>query len=178
MRRWSRLPVRSDSDSAKRAGIGHVGITVPDVDDAVAWYAAALGWRLVMGPVDVSTDDAALRPQLQDVFGRERVAFRQAHMACGDGMAVELFGFVDPPTSVRGRFRYAATGLWHICVVDPEIERRVERIVRLGGHKRTPVREIFAGEAFKFCYCEDPYGNAIEIATHPHLEAFGGRLSY
>jgi hypothetical protein len=40
------------------------------------------------------------------------------------------------------------------------------------------VREIFPGEPYRFCYCEDPFGNVIELSTHPHAEAFGGREAY
>ena len=35
----------------------HIGLTVPDLDAATRWYVDVLGWELLMGPIDVSTDN-------------------------------------------------------------------------------------------------------------------------
>jgi catechol 2,3-dioxygenase-like lactoylglutathione lyase family enzyme len=159
--------------------LGHIGITVPDVDAAVAWYRQVFGWRLLMGPVEVSTDDPNVADQIRDVFGDHEVAFRQAHLEMPGGAAIELFGFHSPRrTEGRGAFEFWRVGTFHICVVEPEIESLAARIEAQGGRRRTAIHQIFPGEPYRFCYCEDPYGNIIEIATHPHAEAFGGRSAY
>jgi catechol 2,3-dioxygenase-like lactoylglutathione lyase family enzyme len=160
------------------APIGHVGLTVPDVEAAARWYADVLGWQVLMGPVDVTVADARVADQIRDVFAREDVAFRQVHMLAGNGVAVELFEFRAPPTEARATFDYTRVGVFHVCVVDPQIERLAERIEAAGGRRRTAIRPIFPGEPYRFCYCEDPWGNALEIATHPHDESFGGRRAY
>lgn len=158
--------------------IGHVGLTVPDLDAAVAWYRDTFRWELLMGPVEVSVDDERVAEQLRDVFKTERVAFRQAHLLAADGVALELFEFREPATRGRGEFDYWNPGWFHICVVAPEIDELADRIATTGGAKKTAVRPIFPGEPFRFCYCEDPFGNTIELATHPHAESFGGRSGY
>jgi len=158
--------------------LGHVGIAVPDVEAAAEWYAKAFGWRLLMGPVDVTTEDPRVADQLRDVFDAGEVAFRQVHMEMADGVALELFEFRTPPTEPVAGFEYGRVGPFHICVVEPEIEALAERIEALGGRRRTEIREIFPGEPYRFCYCEDPFGVAIELATHPHAEAFSGREAY
>lgn len=164
---------------ADPASVGHVGVTVPDVDAAVEWYSRALGWTLLMGPVDVTVADPRVAHQIRDVFEADDVAFRQAHMSTGGGVAVELFQFERPrPTNDRGDYDYWRVGYFHICLVDPDIEARAARIVEFGGVHRTPVRPIFPDEPYLFCYCEDPYGNVIELATHPHEDSFGGRRGY
>lgn len=132
-----------------------------------------------MGPVDVTVADERVAEQIRDVFESEDVAFRQAHMSAGGGVAVELFQFHRPrATDGRGEYDYWRVGFFHICVVDPDIQGRAERMVAHGGAQRTPVRPIFPGEPYLFCYCEDPYGNVIELATHPHEQSFGGRQAY
>lgn len=161
------------------ATVGHIGLTVPDIERAVRWYQDVLGWSLLMGPLDLSTRDPRVARQLREVFAAEEVAFRQAHMLAADGLAIELFQFEQPQKTVgKGDFAFWRTGLFHICLVEPEIDRLAQRIVAAGGAQRTPVGPIFPDEPYRFCYCEDPFGNIIEIATHPHAEAFGGRDAY
>jgi len=158
---------------------GHVGITVPDLDRAIGWYRDALGCALIMGPVDVTVDDPRVAEQIREVFAATDVAFRQAHMILADGSAVELFEFRRPCESEgRARFDYWEPGISHLCVVSPDIEALAERVEQQGGRRRTAIREIFPDEPYRFCYCEDPFGNIVELATHPHGEAFGGRAAY
>lgn len=160
------------------APIGHVGVTVPDVDAAVEWYREAFGWELIAGPFDVDGGDPGIADQLRDVFETDEVDFRQAHLEAGPGLALELFEFRTPPTAAAAGFEFDRAGPFHLCVVEPEIEALVERIEAAGGRRRTAIRPIFPGEPYRFCYCEDPFGLAIEIATHPHAESFGGRRGY
>src|SRR4051794_25835843 len=158
--------------------IGHIGITVPDVDAAVEWYRETFGWEPIAGPFEVGTEDPGVAPQLREVFETEEVAFRQAHLAAGPGLALELFEFRTPPTVAATGFSFDRVGPFHLCVVAPEIERLAAAIEAGGGRRRTEIRAIFPGEPYRFCYCEDPFGLAIEVATHPHAESFGGRGGY
>ena len=166
-------------DDRQPTPLGHLGLTVPDIDAAIEWYADVLGWGLIMGPLEVSTDDLRVTEQLRSVFDAPTVAFRQAHMLTGSAIAVELFQFATPFASEgRGKFEFWKPGISHICVVERSIQRLADRIQASGGRQRTRVVPIFPGEPYCFCYCEDPFGNVIEIATHPHNESFGGRASY
>lgn len=164
--------------SPPHAPLGHVGLTVPDVDRAVRWYEDVFGWRLLAGPLEASTDDPRVCEQLKDVFKARHVAFRQAHMLAGD-IAVELFEFARPRvTRGRGRFDYWNVGIFHLCVVVAAIDELAAQITAAGGRQCSSVSAIFPGEPFRFCYCEDPFGNTIELATHSHADAFAGRTAY
>jgi catechol 2,3-dioxygenase-like lactoylglutathione lyase family enzyme len=132
-----------------------------------------------MGPVVVSADDPRVADQLHDVFGAQAVSFRQSHLLSRDGVAVELFEFREPHmTQGKTAFDFWRCGQWHLCLVEPRIDELAERIEEHGGRRRTATRPVFPDAPFLFCYCEDPFGNIIEIATHPHAEAFGGRSGY
>lgn len=161
--------------------LAHVGLAVPDLDRAVAWYQDVLGLELLLGPVVVETDDSHTGHQVRDVFGRDSVRFRQAHLSTGNGVALELFEFVDPPAETRpDNFEFWKTGFFHICLVDRDIEDLAERIVATGGRLRTTgIWSVFPDQSkFRFCYCEDPFGNILELYTHSHEQVFANREGY
>ena len=81
------------NDKTPPVTFSHVGITVPDLDRAVAFYRDALGLYLIMGPVEVEADDSAIGQMCDDVFGPGWTRFRIAHMATADRVGVELFEF-------------------------------------------------------------------------------------
>lgn len=153
--------------------LAHIGVTVDDLDRAIRWYADVIGLRLIVGPVDVRADDEAIGEQAQDVFGSRFRHFRQAHMATANGAALELFEFIDPPTQRRpNAFAFWETGVFHICLVDPDIEQLVTSIEATGGRRRTAIWNVFPQAPYRMCYCEDPFGNIVEIYTHSHEQVF------
>ena len=56
--------------------------------------------------------------------------------------------------------------MFHFCLVDPNIEGLAKRIIDMGGKQRSDIWALFEGEPFKAVYCEDPWGNLIEIYSH------------
>ncbi|MEO1128088.1 MAG: VOC family protein [Planctomycetota bacterium] len=147
----------------------HVGITVPDLDRAVAFYRDALGLYLIMGPVEVTSDDSAIGQMCDDVFGEGWRRFRIAHMATADRVGVELFEFDRTEPETRP-FEYWRPGLFHLCVQDPDLEGRVRLIEAHGGRQRMErVRWYHPQQKpYRMVYCEDPFGNIIEIYSHSY----------
>jgi predicted enzyme related to lactoylglutathione lyase len=159
--------------------IGHIGICVSDVGEAVQWYESVFGWRLLAGPMRVSTDDAQVADQLTDVFDSEEVEFIQAHMLAGNGVAVELFRFQEPrPTRGPTDVDLTRPGYTHICLVAHNLQVAISRIIGSGGRQLSEIHAIFPGEPYRFAYCADPFGNVIEISSHAHDTAFEGRAHY
>ena len=61
------------------------------------------------------------------------------------------------------------TGVFHFCVQDPDVEGLAAKIVDNGGKQRMPVRDYYPGEKpYRMVYCEDPFGNLIEIYSHSY----------
>ena len=147
----------------------HVGITVPDLDRAVEFYRGALGLYLIMGPVDVEEDGSAIGQMCDDVFGGGWGRFRIAHMATADRVGVELFQFQRTRPEPQA-FEYWRPGLFHLCVQDPDLEGRVRKIKEHGGRQRMQqVRRYYPGDKpYRMVYCEDPFGNLIEIYSHSY----------
>ena len=147
----------------------HIGIGVPDVDAAIAWYERVFGFRLISGPNRI-TSASASGPQARNVLGPTFGEMRQAHMIDGNGLGLELFQLIDPPHERRADpIEFWKNGIFHFCITDPDIEGAVRRIVEAGGRQlsdiwleRPPSRE------HKMVYCADPFGTVIEIYTHSY----------
>jgi catechol 2,3-dioxygenase-like lactoylglutathione lyase family enzyme len=157
--------------------IAHVGMTVTDLDRAVEWYCDVLGFEPIGTPVEVTTGDGHGGAVAADVFGPGCRRFRLAHLASANGTALELFQFIEPRSRPRpDNFEYWMTGLFHLCLVAPDIDDLAERISSTGGRRRTSrVWEMFPGEPYRTCYCEDPFGNVLELYSHSHERTYANR---
>ncbi|MGI9290257.1 MAG: lactoylglutathione lyase family protein [Gammaproteobacteria bacterium] len=146
----------------------HIGISVPDVEQAVEFYSKVMGWYLIMQPTTIEEEnETAIGQMCVDVFGSGWGSFRIAHMSTGDKIGVEMFEF--PNNEPPGEFQYWKTSTFHFCVQDPNLEDLVEKIVAHGGKQRMPVREYYPGEKpFRMCYVEDPFGLIFEVYSHSY----------
>lgn len=153
----------------------HVGLVVADIDAAVAWYTSVLGFVALAPPVVLAADTHAGRVAAA-IYGERFRRCKQAQLMAGNGVGVELFEFIDPPTQAGdGEFEYWRAGLFHICVVDPDIHGLAAAIVGSGGRQRSEVLTLFEGAPHQLVYCEDPFGNVIEVFTHSHEQTFANR---
>ena len=152
--------------------VNHIGLTVPDIFAAIDWYRDVLGFTHIMGP-RVLEAGAQATHETPSIFGpRFRRAY-QAHMLAGNGVGLELFQFVDPPVERRpDNFEYWKIGVFHICISDPDVASMALRIVADGGRQRAPVYAFVPGRPYELVYCEDPWGNVIEVLSHDYAEVF------
>jgi predicted enzyme related to lactoylglutathione lyase len=54
------------------------------------------------------------------------------------------------------------------CITDPDIEGLCKRISEGGGKQRTEIWEFVPEKGYKIVFCEDPFGNIIEIFDHSY----------
>jgi catechol 2,3-dioxygenase-like lactoylglutathione lyase family enzyme len=152
--------------------VNHLGLTVPDIFAAIDWYQDVLGFTHLMGPRLLEATSAATH-ETPAIFGpRFRKAY-QAHMVSGNGVGLELFQFVEPAVERRiDNFEYWKVGVFHICFTDPDVEDLARRIAAAGGRQRIPAFEFVPGRPYKLVYCEDPWGNVLELLSHSYTEVF------
>ncbi|MBW4706372.1 VOC family protein [Roseobacter sp. YSTF-M11] len=153
--------------------LNHIGIVVDDIHRAIEWYGEVMGFRLIMGPRTLKPQ-AAATAETGNIFDARFKEALQAHLVTGNSIGLELFQFVEP-VSVRshdGLKDYEHPGYFHICFTDPDIEGLAQRIVATGGKMRTPVFEFIPGTDRKLVYCEDPFGNIIELFSHTYEQTF------
>jgi lactoylglutathione lyase family protein len=152
----------------------HIGISVPDIEAAVAFYKYVMGWYVIMEPTIVEEEKTtAIGQMCIDVFGSGWGTFKIAHLSTGDRIGIELFEFPQN-AHPKGEFEPYKTGIFHFCVQDPDLEGLAKRIVAAGGKQRMPIREYYPGEKhYRMVYMEDPFGNIIEIYSHSYELHYG-----
>lgn len=142
--------------------LGHIGLTVDDIDEAFAWYRDVLGFTPVMEPDAVIAGDGHFGELAADAVGYDFGEMKIAHLATGNHVGVELFEFES--TAGKNDPEPAEPGLFHLCVQDPNIEAMVETIVETGGEQLSEVWDIFPDHPeYRMCYCADPWGNIVEV---------------
>ncbi len=147
----------------------HIGITVSDLDKAVEFYTKALGLYLIMEPTEVKQDGSAISDMCDDVFDKDWTSFRIAHLATNDRVGIELFEFPETPDD-KPSFQFKKPGMFHFCVQDEDLERRLKIIEAHGGKQRMQqVRHYYPDEKpYRMIYCEDPFGNVFELYSHSY----------
>jgi catechol 2,3-dioxygenase-like lactoylglutathione lyase family enzyme len=155
----------------------HVGIGVSDLDRAIVWYRDVFGFTLLRKPFEVCAgDDSYAGRQAANVLGPRFRHMRMAHMTSVNGVGIELFQLLDPPHEKRPEsLEFWKNGYFHICVTDPDVPAAVNRILQNGGKQLSDIWQVEPDfEAFKICYCEDIFGNILEIYSHSYDQIYGG----
>ena len=147
--------------------VTHVGVTVTDIQKAIDWYDDVLGFPLLFGPVELTADESHFGMIVRDIFGPDCHKGKLAQLSGANGVCIELFEFSDPAGERRkDNFEYWKNGVFHFTIVDPDVEKLVERIVSTGGKQRSKIWTLFPHKPYKMVYCEDPFGNSIEVYSH------------
>jgi lactoylglutathione lyase family protein len=158
-----------DSRKSYPRSFSHIGITVPNIQEAVRFYSEVMGWYIIMEPSVIKKEaETAIGQMCIDVFGSDWEEFEIAHLATSDGIGIELFSFPHGRKEAP-QFNPFNTGLFHFCVQDPDIENLVDKIVSFGGKQRMPIRAYYPGEKpYRMCYVEDPFGIVFEVYSHSY----------
>ncbi len=156
--------------------LNHVGVSVPDIEAAIEWYERLFGFVVIAPPVTVLPDGSHFGNLAGDICGAGFGGMKIAHMVTGDGTGLEFFEFLEPkPERREDTMEYWKNGFFHIAITDPDVEAKVQEIVAHGGRKRSQIWEVFEGEGIKVCYCEDPFGNVLEIISHRYEQVLANR---
>ena len=135
--------------------IHHVGLTVPNLDVAEAFYKEALGlcevYRKSWGPGDARMDAILDTPESSG-----RILF------LSDGRTgLELFEFIAPSPDSRFEPHATQLGWMHIALEVQDIGRAYDKLSALGMSFKNPPSVGATGNAAT--YGRDPFGNLIEI---------------
>jgi catechol 2,3-dioxygenase-like lactoylglutathione lyase family enzyme len=154
----------------------HVGVSVPDVDAAIDWYHRIFGFTVIANPAEVRPDGTHFGNLSSDICGARYQGMRIAHMVTGDGTGFELFEFLGPKPERRAdTMEYWKNGFFHVAITVADVEGKIAEISASGGMQRSEIWRLFPEEDIFLCYCEDPFGNVIEIISHRYEQALANR---
>lgn len=155
-------------------GIDHIGITVPDIGAAAAWFEQNLGFvdPLTFGPFASPPSDPEFMQQLVDVDPTAVV--RQIRvLRGGNGPGVELFQY-EAPDQDRTFRRNSDYFAHHLAFYVRNIEKGVEYLQREVGTKLFGPVTLTSGPAAgqQINYFETPFGTDVELISYPHGMAY------
>ncbi len=138
-------------------GVHHTAISVPDLEDALAFYRDKLGFEAVM-EIELPSMEMMIR-----AMDLEEAGYKVAMLRKGNS-CIELFEFTgdDVPTADPNR-PVNKHGITHICLVAGEYEKDYEMLREAGVVFNTePIGEAPG----RWVYGRDPFGNVIELLEH------------
>ena len=138
----------------KTKGINHTGLVVADLEEAIGFYAGALGLRLVErrerdgGPIS-------------QVLGYEHTHIRVADLAAPDGRVIELVHYLSPAARELPTQERSVLGAGHIAFDVDDVDAALSHLVARGARRMNPPAQVAPGK--RVCYLQDPFGNWIEL---------------
>jgi catechol 2,3-dioxygenase-like lactoylglutathione lyase family enzyme len=148
-------------------GMDHVGITVPDVDEAVSWFENVMGCvaPLTFGPFSGVQDLLDVDPLA--------VVHQITMVRCGRSANIELFHYTAPDQRSDPPKNSDWAG-YHIAFYVTDIDAAVDYMVAHGAQKLAgplPVTEgPAAGQTIN--YFKTPFGTYIELISYPSGMAY------
>jgi hypothetical protein len=92
-----------------------------------------------------------------------------AWLSSANQIGFEIIEYIESKAERRlDNFEYWKSGFIHICITDPNIEELYKSITESGGKQRSKIWEIVPDKGYKIAFCEDPFGNVIEIYDHSY----------
>ncbi len=146
----------------------HIGLSVPNLEQAIEFYGDVMGFYVIMEPTVIIEDNSDIGQMCTDVFGPGWGRLRIAHLATADRIGFELFEF-DGNNAPTDTLPFRQHGTFHFAIQDPNLEDLLARIIAAGGKQRMPVRTYFPDQKpYRMVYVEDPFGIVFELYSHSY----------
>jgi catechol 2,3-dioxygenase-like lactoylglutathione lyase family enzyme len=148
----------------------HVGITVPDIDQATQFFEAAFDAELIYESKRLADepDEGPKTERMLNLFPGTRVeAVRMMRLRYGPGL--ELFQMRGPEQ--HEPVRPSDYGLQHFAISVDDIDAAIAQFEAAGGTMFSRPKafmfgsEVGAGDVF--CYGRAPWGSVIEMLSYP-----------
>ncbi len=148
-------------------GTEHIGITVPDLDDALAFFENVLDARILyeVGPFEAEDNWMA---ENMGVDPRARVP-RLCMIRVGDGPAIEVFEY-ETTTQQQEPPRNSDIGGHHLAFYVDDIHLAVADLRNRGVPVLGEPKEILDGpsKGLNWVYLLAPWGLQLELVSYPN----------
>ena len=143
--------------------LGHVSVTVADMDRSLAFWRDALGLELIGRGIVRKT-------HLDQIIGLAETEIEWAELGVPGGSVIEIFRYLSPRGSERPIPAPNDPGATHVCLEVTGIDEIVRSLRALGYATRSvaPV-EIPEGDwrGWRDIYVESPDGIIVELSEPP-----------
>lgn len=154
-------------DSNTSISINHIAISVPNLEKGIDWYQEVMGFTIVRGPAELTSNDIYIGKALKNIFGSPFKRLRIAWMSSANNVGIELFQFIQPEQlAQKKQVEYWEGGIIHIAVTERNIEELLSKVIKSGGKQISDIWELDPVKHHKLVFCSDPFGNIIEIYSH------------
>jgi len=151
--------------------VEHIGITVPDMEQATTFFAEAFGAEKLYDMLDEPLGGPAVEAGLGIPQGAVIQVIRMLRL--GNGPNLELFTYTG--VAQRDPVVPSDYGLQHFCVYVDDIEAAAARLEKAGGIPLSPPNDLPGGDAGpgnRYLYARTPWGSTIELVTYPSPQAY------
>ncbi|MDT7576073.1 MAG: hypothetical protein QOH17_2406 [Pseudonocardiales bacterium] len=151
--------------------IEHVGMTVPDLEQATTFFADAFGAVKLYDMIDQPLSGPAIESGLGVPQGATIEAIRMLRL--GNGPNLELFTYSG--VAQRDPVVPSDFGIQHFCVYVDDIDAAAARLEKAGGVLLSAPGDLpggDAGEGNKYVYARTPWGSTVELVTYPSPQAY------
>ena len=152
----------------KIRGMHHLGITVPNIEEGIAFFKKVFDVVEVFrtGPFDV--DDAFMKNKL-GALPNSRIR-DLVFLRCGNGTNVELFEYSGEDSNGHPK-RNSEIGGTHICFEVDDVFASAKRMQANGIELMEGPNTVEEGPlaGFSWVYFNTPWGHCLEIASFKNL---------
>ncbi len=149
-------------------GTHHIGITVPNLEEGIAFFEAVFGAVTVFRTGPFNVDEAFMTCKLGAAPGTRirDVAF----LRCGDGPSVELFEYSGEDSTARPK-RVSEVGGMHLCFEVDDVFASAKRLRAMGIELLEGPNTVEDGPlaGFSWIYFNTPWGQTLEVASFSAL---------
>ncbi|WP_421696700.1 VOC family protein [Aestuariivirga sp.] len=153
-------------------GPDHIGITVPDMDQGVAFFTDILGCQKAMSFGPFADDKGTF---MTDLLGVDPKAVIETitMLRCGFGSNVELFKYTAPDQRTLNQ-KNSDIGAFHIAIYVDDIKAAKAFLDEKGVPTRLGPLPVEQGPAAgqSILYFQSPWGLQLEAITYPNGEAY------
>lgn len=155
-----------------RLGLDHVGLTVPDLDEAVAFFANILGCPEVLRFGPIGDDQGSFMTDALGVHPRARIE-RVAMIRSGFGSNLELFEYSAPDQRSLQQ-KNSDIGAFHLAFYVTDIASAKAWLDANGIESRLGPLPITEGATSgqTILYFQAPFGLQLELISYPEGMAY------
>jgi catechol 2,3-dioxygenase-like lactoylglutathione lyase family enzyme len=172
-------PFGVDAARPRFAGIDHIGLTVPDIGTAIAFFRDALGCVEVICRRPTPDADPEKNAEADDFLVTNLGVYRGARVAaiamlrCGHGSNIELFDYTYAGRDQR-RPNNADLGGHHLAFYTDDLPGALTHLEAHGATIMGAAKAVTTGPeaGLRWCYFLAPWGLQMELVSYPQGKAY------